>query len=204
MPNYANGKVYMIESLSSGLVYYGSTTQPLYKRFGAHKARMKTRNCSSKQVLIYDDAKIVLIELVGCESKEELLAREAHYIRNNECVNKQIPGRTKQEYRAIYNELNIDSIREHQKAYEELNKDSIKEYRKTYRDANKDRNKEYAELNKDSIKEYLKQYRIDNKETIKEKRGIKTVCVCGGKYTKQNESTHLKSKKHINFTLTQQ
>ena len=163
MPNYANGKVYMIESLSSGLVYYGSTTQPLYKRLSLHKSSMKTRNCSSKQVLIYDDAKIVLIELVECKSKEELLAKEAHYIRNNECVNKLIPGRTQQEYK------------------------------KTYRDENKD-----------SIKEYLKQYRIDNKETIKEKRGIKTICGCGGKYTKQNESTHLKSKKHINFTLTQQ
>ena len=81
---------------------------------------------SSKQVLIYDDAKIVLIELVGCKSKEELLAREAHYIRNNECVNKRIEGRTQQEYIKTYRDANKDSIKEYQKTYDELNKDKRK------------------------------------------------------------------------------
>ena len=111
MPNYANGKVYMIESLSSGLVYYGSTVESLSQRLAKHKHSMKTRNCSSKQVLIYDDAKIVLIELVECKSKEELLAKEAHYIRNNECVNKRIEGRTMKEYLKTYRDENKDSIK---------------------------------------------------------------------------------------------
>ena len=174
MPNYANGKVYMIESLSSGLVYYGSTTQPLYKRLSLHKSSMKTRNCSSKQVLIYDDAKIVLIELVECKSKEELLAKEAHYIRNNECVNKRIEGRTQQEYI---------------KTYRDANKDSIKVKNKIYYDANVEKIKAHLVIVKDKTKARL---------------GAKVVCGCGVEYTHGHASRHLKSKKHINFTLTQQ
>ena len=40
-----------------------------------------------------------------------------------------------------------------------------------------------------------KQYKIDTKEKLKSK----TSCVCGGKYTHQNRSTHFKTKKHLKY-----
>ena len=45
-----------------------------------------------------EQCQIVLIETVNVESKDELLAREKHYIKSFKCVNKCIPGQTKKEY----------------------------------------------------------------------------------------------------------
>ena len=109
MVNYQNGKIYMIESLEGNCKYYGSTTQILSIRLATHKADIKKgKNPSSKEVLKYQDAKILLVELYPCNSKMELEAKEAEYIRNNECVNKNIPQRTKKEYR----EENKEKIKE--------------------------------------------------------------------------------------------
>lgn len=85
MVNYQNGKVYKIESLSGGVVYYGSTTQSLANRLAGHRAKKDT---SSYEVLKFRDAKIYLVESCPCNNREELLKRVGHYIRNNECVNK--------------------------------------------------------------------------------------------------------------------
>lgn len=140
--NYQNGKIYVIESLIGNCKYYGSTTQTLAQRLGKHKRS----NITSKQVLQYQDARILLVLKFPCNSKEELEAKEAGYIRNNDCVNKMIPQRTPEQYR-------------------EDNKEKIKDYR----DNNKEQQKQYYEDNQDKIKEYLKQYYEENKEDIIEK-----------------------------------
>ena len=100
MPNYQNGKIYKIESLIGNCVYYGSTTKKyLSDRMSHHRYESKhNAYTSSKKVLQYNDAKVYLVELYPCNSKNELNSREGWYIKHNECVNKQIPGRTKQEY----------------------------------------------------------------------------------------------------------
>lgn len=49
-------------------------------------------------LLKYDDAYIELVEEFDYETKEELKERESHWIRNNPCVNKQIPDRTYEEW----------------------------------------------------------------------------------------------------------
>jgi len=97
MVNYQNGKIYMIESLIGNCKYYGSTTQTLAQRLGKHKLDMKdnNKNITSKQVLKYEDFRILLVKNFPCNSIEELEAEEAVYIRNNDCVNKCIPHRTK-------------------------------------------------------------------------------------------------------------
>ena len=64
-----------------------------------------------------------------------------------------------------------------------------KEYKKQY-------SKQYKIDNKESINLKAKQYRIDNKETINLKQKQKYNCECGGKYTKQNKTTHFKTPKH--------
>jgi GIY-YIG catalytic domain len=102
---YAQAKIYKIESVLGGLVYYGSTRNDLYTRMGMHKGDHKKfqagkhRRITAFDVLVHPDARILLVEAFPCSNKQELTAREAWYIRNNDCVNKVIPGRTHREYR---------------------------------------------------------------------------------------------------------
>ena len=85
MPDYSNGKIYKIHSYQTDLVYYGSTTDTLCRRFSGHKTSMKMgNNTSSKQILEYNDAIITLIELFPCNSRSELESRERFYIENNQ------------------------------------------------------------------------------------------------------------------------
>lgn len=129
---YSRGKVYMIESASAGLIYYGSTCNDLYKRMGTHRSDYKRfqagkyHRITSFDVLQHPDARIILVEAFPCSNKQELTAREAYYIRNNECVNKVIPGRSKAER---YQE-NKEEILEWQKLYWQDNKANILEKKK--------------------------------------------------------------------------
>lgn len=102
MPNYQLGQIYMVYSIENPEDrYYGSTIQPLYKRFFVHKTEhfrkidgKRKRGCSSSQLFEKygeEGLKIELVEKFPCNSKEELEAREGHYIRTNKCVNKNIP-----------------------------------------------------------------------------------------------------------------
>ena len=67
-----------------------------------------------------------------CDSKDELRKREGYWIRQEDCVNKRIAGRTLQEhlqdYRPKYYKENKDMICEKVRKYKEQNKDKIKEY----------------------------------------------------------------------------
>ena len=130
--DYKNGKIYVIRSHQTDQVYIGSTTQSLAKRFSCHKSNYKINklDISSFEILKYDDAYIELIEEYPCDNKMMLNRREGEIIRQNNCVNKFIAGRTRQEY-------------------EEENKDKIREQKKGYYQANKDKKKEYYQANKD-------------------------------------------------------
>ncbi len=174
-PNFQNGKIYSIRSHQTEKIYIGSTTQSLAVRFGGHKRQ----NCSSQQILQFDDAYIELIELFPCDSKMALNLREGEIIRTRVCVNKVIPGRTKAEY------------------YEK-NKEKINQYRedqrKQYYQENKENIKQYYENNKTAISTQQKQ----NYEAHKKIR----ICSCGGKYNEGKTSKrnrHYRSKCHIEF-----
>jgi molecular chaperone DnaK (HSP70) len=171
--NYKNSKIYKLVSLQTDKIYIGSTTQPLYKRFGLHKNA--GNKCMSKELIKYDDCKIILIENFECNNKEELCKRERYYIDlyKDIIINKTIPTRTIKEYR----QDNKEKINEQTKKYYETNKEKRKEQMKKYREENKEKineqTKKYIEDNKEKIKEYNKEYKKkysqDNKEKIKEK-----------------------------------
>lgn len=95
MPNYSKGRIYRIVSPSHpDEVYYGSTTQTLGVRICGHrKAYHKGESCSSKSIIAYGDAIIILVEMFPCQSVEELRARESWYILNHPCVNKTNPAK---------------------------------------------------------------------------------------------------------------
>ena len=124
--DYANGKIYMIEptcEYAEGDVYYGSTATTLVKRFWSH--RSSSSNTTRSKILIEkygrDNIKIVLLEEFPCESKSQLKALEAKYIRENKCVNKYIPGQTRQEYK----KTKRDKLAEQQRDYVKANRDKI-------------------------------------------------------------------------------
>jgi len=174
--NYQNGKIYKIYSYENDDIYYGSTCETLSRRLAGHKRnfkKYKEGNYSytrSFKILEYESAKIELVENFCCNSKEELLQREGYYIRNNNCVNKNIAGRTKKEWE----EENKQYIKILQKDYYDENKEQIKEQHKKYYEQHKEhikeQTKEYCEKNKENIKEWKKQYREQNRNEINERQ----------------------------------
>ena len=89
MPNYQNGKVYSIRSLSRPeLIYVGSTTQTLSMRMTQHRTPSST--CVSREIINIGDAYIELIENYPCNDKNQLLARENRHMRGLECLNKRL------------------------------------------------------------------------------------------------------------------
>ena len=138
MPDYKNAVIYMLEpsiEYDDGDIYYGSTTQPLYKRFFEHKKSFRYNRKYKSKILFekygIENVKIVLIKYFSCENKQELEAEEAKYIRENKCVNLCIPGQSKKEYC----KANPDKI----KAKYYNNKESIKEKARLYRKENKEK-----------------------------------------------------------------
>ena len=186
MVNYGNGKIYKIEPIvdhEEEEIYIGSTTkQYLSQRMSNHRESYKiwlktnTRKCTI--YLLFDrygaeNCTIVLLESINASSKDELLAREKHFIQSLKCVNKYIPLRSNKEY-YLENKINLD------------------EYYKKFREDNK--------LNK---QEYDKQYRKINSEIIRNQRRlnleIKYTCECGSIIIKCKLSRHIKTNKHSKF-----
>jgi hypothetical protein len=173
MPDYQLSKVYQIVCLTTGEKYIGSTTQAtLALRLGGHcRGYKQWKNGKAYLITSYPiiergNYQIELLELYPCNSKDELNAREGHYIRTNDCVNKIIIGRTDKEWR----EVNKGKIAEKAKVYYAENKDEILEQKKTYRIDHTNERKKYYELNKTKLCEYNKTYQDINRDKIKEKQ----------------------------------
>ena len=201
---YQNSKIYKIVCNKTNLVYIGSTTQKyLSDRLKGHRIAYKRNKglTTANQILENGDYYIELIELVPCNSKDELLVRERYYFDVIECVNKMRPKRTLKEIEDSnkeYYEKNKDVILVKQKIYVENNKEHIKIQTKKYRDEHKEHIKEqtkkYQDENKEKIKEQRKKYREENKEKIKEQKHQD--------YQKRKEYINEKSKKYREETAS--
>ncbi len=177
MVNYNNGKIYKIEDVGGNMCYVGSTTKDfLSKRMVNHRASYTSWKANkSLKVMVYDifeaygveNCRIVLIELFPCLTKDELGKREAHYIKLMDCVNRNIPCRTRKEYQ-------LD------------NNDDIKIWKK-----------QYYEDNKVEILEQYSEYYKAHKDAIITKMMKKVNCKCGGKYTHGHKNRHFKTEKHL-------
>jgi len=88
MPDYSQGKIYKLICLNTGLIYVGSTCQPLCKRLAGHKTKLNSTN--SKKIIEGGNFIIVLIENYPCNSVEELRAREYVVIENTTCINRKL------------------------------------------------------------------------------------------------------------------
>ena len=135
--NYQQTKIYRIESHLGNKIYIGSTTKKyLSDRMGLHRAQYdlwkRTKHGRCTAFGLFDEygienCKMVLIESCPCNSKDEKNAKEAQYIRQLDCVNKNIPGRTGQEY---YHE-NKERLNEQHKKWKVKNDEKIKSERLT-------------------------------------------------------------------------
>ena len=181
MPDYSNGKIYTIRySKDDTLIYVGSTTNPLFKRWHTHKTRYN--NDTEFQNLLYikmretndiDNWYMELYENYPCKSKEELNRREGQVIRQIGTLNHCIAGRSAKEWF----QDNKDKIRE-----------SRQEYMIKYRDENKDK-----------LKDQVKTYQHEHKDIIKEKQFKNCDCECGGHYIYKHKHRHLQSKMHKKY-----
>ena len=91
--------------------------------------------------------------------------------------------------------------------YKELERKYMKliERQKQYYIENKEhitkRNIEYYVENKNDIVKKVKEYQEKHKDEIRAKANEKVNCECGGRYTRRNKSTHMKSKKHNDYII---
>ena len=126
MVNYYNGKIYRLVCKDTGEVYIGSTVCALNLRYNNHKceAYMENKFCVSRQIIQRENHSIELIENYPCNTKEELLFRERHWIDQTECINKSTPILSVEEKRQM-------KCRQASK-YRQIHKEVIKEWNSKY------------------------------------------------------------------------
>lgn len=181
MVNYQLGKIYKITSPSCEFIYIGSTTKKyLSQRLTKHKSGCKewmegkSNYVSSYSLILFEDVEITLLELCPCNSKDELKARERYYIEKNKnlCLNRNIPGRTK------------------------------KEWRKDNKEKEKQQRKEYCKNNKDKVKEWNRNKWNKFGEKYNKDKAIIIKCECGSKVRKSGRARHRRSKTHELWELS--
>ncbi len=178
---YQDSKIYTI-TCEDGSVYIGSTIQSLNDRLCSHKT---DETCSMYQYIHnnYDGdwckCKLGLYEKYICNNKKELTKREGEIIRLFGTINKQIAGRTREEYE----EFRKADKKKYLQKYYSKNKPSIEEKKKQYRKIHKTKIQEY-EINRPN-----KQERAENQKQ-------KIVCECGCISTRNHLLRHQKSIRH--------
>ena len=193
--DYNNGKIYVIRNHCNDMVYVGSTTQSLSKRFSWHKNSKNSKRCKHYQIyqamneLDISNFYIELVEEYPCDNKEQLCAKEGYYIREfdsyNNGYNARMAGRTKKQYckenkehiinkSLLWYEENKVKKKEYDAKRREEKRDYLNQQKRDYykdnKDTIKDYQKTYYENNKEKVKNQVKQYQEDNKQKIKDKR----------------------------------
>jgi len=154
MVNYENGKIYKLVCLTTGKTYIGSTAEPtLARRLASHVSSYnrylngKYHYITSFDILKTNDYEILLIESFPCKTKDELHARERHWTKQIDCVNKI-------KNQGLYNEIGALT---YQKQYNKLNKEHITRYLKSYYNINKEKfAKKYKIIKSQKHQKYLK------------------------------------------------
>ena len=202
MSDYSKGQIYKVCDVGMHMCYIGSTVDKLYNRMAKHRNHYKKYKEGKHNYIhlfkLFDEfgvenCKIYWIENYACNSKKELEAREGHHIQINDCVNKRIEGRSKQQW----TQDNIEKVREQKYILGQTEK-------------YKTMNKEYYVNNKDEILAKYKEDRKNNPEKYKEKnkrtyyKNRETqlkpyTCVCGSTVCHSGKSRHEKTQKHQQY-----
>ena len=230
MPDFSKAKIYKLVSNKSSDVYIGSCIIELSKRLSNHKS--KSNECVSKSMFINDAIiSIVLIEDYPCENKNQLKARELHYITTLQCINKNKPYISdiligdewykqyyidNKEQKKQYRLEHLEHIKQRTMQYRLDHAEEIKQQEKQYRlehlEHIKQRKAQYYAAHKEQIKANNQAYHETHKEEIKayhqayiESHNVIINCECGSSITSNNKTKHDTTKKHLNYiqqTLT--
>ena len=163
---YRNGKIYKIVDIGYNECYVGSTIEALSKRMCQHRCYFNGNRPRPCNIIILfekyglENCKIELIENYPCNSKEELTAREGYHIKQNNCVNKIVAGRSKKQWY----QNNADHASNKAKEYREQNKEHIKEIHRKYRVNHKE---QINENHRKWCKDHMTERQIYNKIWIK-------------------------------------
>ena len=148
--------VYQIFNKNLNISYIGSTCSHPNYRFKQHQH--KNNKCRSRLLFSNPEHEVEMIILFEhlTNDRELIYQVERFYIERINCVNYNIPTRTRAEYKAFYGESYIQKCKEYNKKYRKKNKDKIELQQKQYLNNNIDKIKEYQKL-------YQKKYRIKRK-----------------------------------------
>ena len=96
MVGYNETKIYKVVCNITGQVYISHTTKKyLSQRLSYHLSKFKLYRdglcgfCPVFRIIVGGDYYIELIENCNCNSKEEVLQRQNHYVCSMDCLNKQ-------------------------------------------------------------------------------------------------------------------
>ena len=163
MTDYSKGQLYKVVDNGLNMCYIGSTVQPLCKRMARHRKDYKNYlEGKGHYRTVHDifeeygveNCKIIWIEDYACKSKKELEAREGELQKENVCVNKNVAGRTHQEYLLDNKEMLTEKRKIH---YQENRKEII------------EKNKQYGSDNREKISERKKTHYRDNRNLYSER-----------------------------------
>lgn len=117
---YQAAKIYKIVSSVIPDVYIGSTTMSIHDRLRHHVnhynkyKRGKNGFITSFKLIEHENYNVELIEDFPCDSIVDLRKRERFHIENIEnCCNKHLPGRTKDEYNKYYYGIHKEKLNNH-------------------------------------------------------------------------------------------
>jgi hypothetical protein len=110
MVNYNNAKIYKIVDNKNKEYYIGSTTKSLAERMAHHRYAYKNGMGSLTSYNLFDkyglaNCKIQLLMNYPCNNRKQLEKKEGELIRDNECINKYVAGRTKKEYNKEHKDI---------------------------------------------------------------------------------------------------
>ena len=107
--NYPSVKIYKIWSPLGDKIYIGATNKKyLSNRMSEHRYAFLNQIKKTTAFILFQEygiknCFIELIELCSCDTKTDKNAKEGHYIRTLNCVNKNIPNRSIEELKEIRN-----------------------------------------------------------------------------------------------------
>jgi len=182
MPDYSKSVIYKIYDNTNGDTYYGSTCNELRYRIRQHKwkafSKTEPHITWSRSIILNGDYSYNVVEKYPCENKQQLHTRERWWIENNNCVNKQIPTRTRKERV----EANKDTIMKKNKEWYEKNKEHYLKNAKEYRENNKELVQQKDRERKNANRDYILQ---------------KINCECGAVISRTNLPKHYRTANHI-------
>lgn len=194
MNPYNHSKIYKLVD-NSEYYYIGSCSTTLARRYYIHKQNSKKKpelkvfKVFTHEKFINNEIKIILIEELNLENRDQLRREEDKYIRNSLkdpfCLN------------SIHAVLNLEQMKQHKLEYAETHKKESAEQHKIYYESHKNEilqnAKEYRSNNLDKIKAYKRDYYQQNADKIKSKTRAyyeehkEIVSARVNKYKKENE-----------------